>query len=266
MSDDEVGVLIISSIVTIVSWGAWYIAPAFVRRVGPAPWGGVLLQVAPLAAGVMLWLVLRTASAHDVRDDPTYLFMYLVLGAAWVGVWIRLLAMTGVSTRDDVVERSNSSAALAVAGAMLGITLCYAGGNIGDGPGWWVVVFSAGLATVAFFAAWMVLETVTGASDTVTVDRDPSGGLRLAGGLVACGLIFGRGAAGDWVSAEATVRDFALAAWPVIVLVVVAATVERLARPTPESPRPALLPYGIFPALLYIAGAAYHVMHVGLPV
>ena len=265
MSDDEVGVLVISSIVTIVSWGAWYIAPAFVRRVGPAPWGSVLLQATPLAAGGMLWLVLRTASAHDVRDDPTYLLLYLVLGAAWVGVWIRLLAMTGISRRDDVVERSNSSAALAVAGAMLGITLCYAGGNIGDGPGWWVVVFSAGLSTVAWFAAWMVLETVSGISDTVTVDRDPSGGLRLAGFLVACGLILGRGVAGDWVSSDATVRDFGLAAWPAIVLVVVAAIVERLARPTPESPRPALVPYGICPALLYIAGAAYQVMRLGLP-
>ena len=266
MSDDEVGVLIISIIVTIVSWGTWYIAPAFVRRVGPPPWGSVLLQLTPLAAGGMLWLVLRTASAHDVRDDPTYLFLYLVLGAAWVGVWIRLLAMTGISRRDDVVERSNSSAALAVAGAMLGITLCYAGGNIGDGPGWWVVVFSAGLATIAFFAVWMVLETVTGVSDTVTVDRDPSGGLRLAGFLVACGVILGRGAAGDWVSAEATVRDFALTAWPVIVLVVIAVIVERLARPTPVSPRPALVPYGIFPALLYIAGAVYQVMRIGVPV
>ena len=42
---------------------------------------------------------------------------------------------------------------------MLGVTLCYAGGNIGNGPGWWVVVFSAGLSTVALFAAWMVLDT-----------------------------------------------------------------------------------------------------------
>ena len=266
MSDGEVGVLVVSIIVTIVSWGAWYIAPAFVRRVGPAPWGSVLLQVTPLAAGAMLWLVLRTASAHDVRDDPTYLFMYLLLGAAWVGVWIRLLAMTGVSKRDDVVERSNSSAALAVAGATLGITLCYAGGNIGDGPGWWVVVFSAALSTVTFFAAWMVLETVSGVSDTVTVDRDLSGGLRLAGFLIACGLILGRGVAGDWVSAEATVRDFFLTAWPVIPLLIAAVIVEQVARPTPTTPLPPVVPYGIFPALLYIAGAAYQVMRLGLPV
>jgi hypothetical protein len=266
MSDDEVGVLFISLIVTVVSWGAWYIAPAFVRRVGPPPWGSVLLQLTPLAAGGMLWIVLRTASAHDVRDDSTYVLLYLLLGAGWVGVWIRLLSMTGISRRDDVVERSNSSAALAIAGAMLGITLCYAGGNIGDGPGWWVVVFSAGLSTVAFFASWMMLETVSGVSDTVTIDRDLSGGLRLAGFLIACGVILGRGVAGDWISGEATVRDFVLTAWPVIVLVALAAVVERLARPTPESPRPALVPYGIFPALLYIAGAAYHVMRLGLPV
>src|SRR4029453_10538043 len=150
-------------------------------------------------------------SAHDVRDDPTYLFMYVLLGAAWVGVWIRLLAMTGVSKRDDVVERSNSSAALAVAGATLGITLCYAGGNIGDGPGWWVVVFSAALATLALFAAWLLLGFASGVSDAVTVDRDPAAGLRLAAFLIGCGLILGRAVAGDWESAAATVREFAIA-------------------------------------------------------
>src|SRR5688500_10062469 len=266
MSGDEVFMLIASAIVALVSWGAWYIKPAFVQGVRRRPPAWRLLRLAPLLAAALLWAVLRNAASFDVRDDPRYLTFYLVLGAAWVGVWIRFLALTGISTRDDVVERSNGSASIAITGAMLGVTLCYAGGNIGNGPGWWVVVFSAGLACVALFAAWMVLETVSGVSDIVTVDRDPSGGLRLAGFLVACGLILGRGVAGDWVSAEATVRDFALAAWPVVVLVVVAAIVERLARPTPASPHPALVTFGIFPALLYIAGAAYQVMRLGLPV
>jgi hypothetical protein len=211
-------------------------------------------------------VVLRNASAYDVRDDPRYLMFYLVLGAAWVSLWVRQLAITGVSTRDDVVERANGSAAIVVAGAMLGITLCYAGGNIGDGPGWWVVAFSAGLSTLALFAAWLLLEAASGVSETVTVDRDPSAGLRLAGFLVGCGLVLGRAVAGDWVSAEATVRDFVMMAWPVIVLVVVAAIVERLSRPTPESPRPAVILYGVIPALVYIAGAAYQVMRLGSPV
>ena len=263
MSGDEVVMLIASAIVAIVAWGAWYIAPSFVIHVGTRPAGSRLLKLAPLVAAATLWFVLRYASAHDVRGDPRYLTFYLVLGAAWVGVWIRWLAITGVSMRDDVVERSNASAAIVIAGAMLGITLCYAGGNIGDGPGWWVVVFSAGLASVALFAVWMLLEAVAGVSEAVTVDRDPSAGLRLAGFLIACGLVLGRSVAGDWVSAEATVRDFASAGWPVIGLAIVAAILERVARPTPSAPRPALVPYGLLPALLYVGGALYQLQRLG---
>ena len=263
MSGDEVAVLIFSAIVAMVSWGAWYIGPTFVIHVGPRPAGSRLLQSAPILAAALLWVVLRKAASLDVRDDPRYLTFYIVLGAAWVGVWIRFLAMTGISTRDDVVERSNGSAAMAIAGAMLGITLCYAGGNIGNGPGWWVVVFSAGLACVALFAAWMLFETASGISEAVTVDRDPSAGLRLAGFLTACGVILGRGVAGDWVSAEATVRDFGLAAWPVVLLVIAAVVVERVARPTPTTPRPPVVPYGVLPAILYIAGALFQLQRLG---
>lgn len=263
MSDDEIAVLIGSLIVSLVCWGVWYVSPTFVRHIGRRRPGLLLLKVAPLVAAAVLFIVLRQAASFDVRDDPAYLFFYMLLGAAWVGFWIRGLSVTGISRRDDVVERGNVSAAIAIAGAMLGITLCYAGGNIGAGPGWWVVVFSAGLASVALFAAWMILELTTGISEIVTVDRDSATGLRLAGFLIACGLILGRGVAGDWESADATVHDFAFAAWPVIVLVAVAAIVERVARPTPATPRPSLVPYGIVPALLYVAGALYQLQRLG---
>jgi hypothetical protein len=201
--------------------------------------------------------VLRNASSLDVRDDPRYLTFYLVLGAAWVGVWIRFLALIGISTRDDVVERFEWERLDCHTGAMLGITLCYAGGNIGNGPGWWVVVSQPAWRAWRCFAAWVLFETASGISETVTVDRDPSAGLRLAGFLIACGLILGRSVAGDWVSAEATVHDFGLTAWPVVLLVIAAAVVERVARPTPATPRPLVVPYGLLPALLYIGGAAY---------
>jgi hypothetical protein len=266
MSGDEVVVLVASILSAFWFWGAWYIRPTLVRQVGRRPVGRRLLQVTPLAAAGLLWLVLKNASAEDVRDDPTYLTFYLVFGAAWVGFFVRLLAVAGISTRDDVVERANASASIAVAGAMLAITLCYAGGNIGDGPGWWVVAFAAGLATLALFAAWMLLELISGVSDVVTVDRDAAAAVRLAGFLVACGVILGRSVAGDWVSAEATVRDFVVVAWPVLVLVGVAAVVERVARPTMATPRPPIVPYGFVPAALYVAAAIVHVQRLGIPV
>ena len=265
MSGDEKVMLAVSALLSLVLWGAWYIVPFRVRRIGRHGTGRRLLFSTPVIAAALLYLVLRTASAHDVRDDPNYLVFYLLLGAAWVGFWIRSLAVTGISTRDDVVERRNESAAYAVAGAILAITLCYAGGNIGDGPGWWVVVFSAVLSTVALFAAWLLLEVVTDVSEVVTVDRDTSAGVRLAGFLVACGLMLGRAVAGDWVSADATVRDFIQAGWPVVALLILAAIVERALRPTPDHPRPAVVPYGLMPAMAYLFGAVYMVMRLGLP-
>ena len=266
MSGDEVVMLVVSAILALVFWGTWYIAPMLVRQVGRRSSRRSLLQITPLVAAALLWIVLRNWASFDVRDDPRYLTFYLVLGAAWVGICMRWLAITGISTRDDVVERANGSAAIVVAGAMLAITLCYGGGNIGDGPGWWVVVFAAGLATLALFVAWLLLEMVSSVSEVVTVDRDAAAALRLAGFLVACGVILGRSVAGDWVSAEATVRDFAMIAWPVVVLVAVAAIVERVARPTPETPRPSLVPYGVVPAVLYVTGAIYQVQRLGIPI
>src|SRR5688500_20357927 len=134
MSGDEVFILIASAIVALVSWGAWYIKPALVQGVRRRPPAWRLLRLTPLVAAAVLWMVLRNAASFDVRDDPRYLTFYLVLGAAWVGVWIRWLAITGISTRDDVVERSNGSAAQAVTGALLGIRFADAGGSVGDGP------------------------------------------------------------------------------------------------------------------------------------
>ena len=55
----------------------------------------------------------------------------------------------------------------------------------------------------------------------------------------------------------------AAAAWPVIVLVIAAAIVERVARPTPETPRPSLVAYGFIPSVCYVAGAVYQVMRLG---
>ena len=59
--------------------------------------------------------------------------------------------------------------------------------NIGDGPGWWVVVFAAGLATAALFAAWLVLAQIGHGVDAVTIDRDLAAGVRLGAFLAACG-------------------------------------------------------------------------------
>jgi uncharacterized membrane protein YjfL (UPF0719 family) len=259
MSGDEVVVLVTSVVLAALAWGAWYIAPRRIRRLGRPVAGRWFLDLAPLVSLGVLGIVLRTASAHDVRDDTRYLLLYFFLGAAWVGVALRCLPLIGLSARDDVVERGNGSAARAIAGAMLAITLCFAGGNIGNGPGWWVVVFAAGLATVALLLSWLVLEMVARVADVVTIDRDEAAAVRLGGWLIACGAIAGVAVAGDWLSAEDTVRTFVRVAWPLVAFVGVAAVLEWQWRPTPERPAPSVTSHGAIPALLYISVAALYV-------
>src|SRR5688572_31741585 len=158
-SDDEGFVVIVSLLVWALTWFLWYAglrAGSSLRRErAPAR----VLAVMPLVAMAVLFVILRRWASFDVRDSSEYLFQYVMLGAAWLGVALRFAPWLGLSARDDAAERGNPAAAVALAGAMLGLTLCYAGGNVGDGPGWWVVVFSSGLATAVFFVSWAVCES-----------------------------------------------------------------------------------------------------------
>jgi len=263
MSDDEGVVLVVSSLLALVLWVCWYVRLARMRRPGASIAGRRLMALAPPACGALLLWLLRSAAAHDVRDAPQYLALYFALGAAWVGVAILLLALLGLSAREDVLERANRSAAFAIAGALAGVTLAYAGGNVGDGPGWWVVLFSSGLATATLALVALVLERVTRVASVVTVDRDDAAGLRLGGFFVASGLVLGRAAAGDWESASATFRDFVEVGWPVAPLLVLAALVERTARPAPARPSLPVVSWGVVPALLGVALAILYVVSLG---
>ncbi|MFN8371464.1 MAG: hypothetical protein U0694_01105 [Anaerolineae bacterium] len=244
------------------AWIAWYWSLARVPNfVSPARYRTPLLYT-PLLCLILLYLVLRALASFDVVNSLTYLSFYMLFGAAWVGVCAFALPYLGLSARDDVVERRNSAATYAITGALIGLTFCYAGGNIGDGPGWWVVLFVVSLATGSFFAIWGLLEVLTHVGEMVTIDRDPSAGVRLGGFLIAAGMILGRAAAGDYKSMEQQFGDFVLHGAPVLLLLVVAVLLERALRPRVERPMsPAVM--GIVPALIYIGGAALVLWQLG---
>jgi hypothetical protein len=265
LSGDEIVVAILSAVIALTAWIAWYVPVARVRGLGVRTSGRGVMTSAPLLAGVVLFAVLKTAASHDVRNDPRYLLLYMLLGAAWVGLALWLIPLLGVSPRDDVLERGNRAASYAIAGALIALTLCFAGGNVGDGPGWWVVVFSAALATAALVALWLALDAVAGVADVITVERDAAAGVRAAGFLIATAAVLGRAVAGDWVSAAATLRDFVMYGWPVLALFGAAALLERGARPTPSRPVPAVGLYGALPAALYLAAAALYLYRLGSP-
>jgi hypothetical protein len=253
MSEDEILVTIMALVIGPVWWTVTLIGLARLTPLRPGALGVQALTVTVSVCGIAILMILKTLASFDVVDAPEYQFMYGVLGIAWLRVGERFFAFAGLSVRDDLVERRNAAAIPAMAGAFLGLTCCYAGGNIGDGPGWWVVVFSSGLASLLWLAAWLCLAQASPAMDAVTIDRDPAAGLRVGAFLAAAGLLLGRAAAGDWYSAGDTLTDVASALPALAAIVVAAVVVERVARPRPERPRAPLVLYGVMPALLYLA-------------
>ncbi len=251
-SEDEKFILVLSLALGAVTWFLWYrdlsAGPALRRATGARR----TLAFALPAALLVVFAILKSAASFDVRDSVPYLIQYVALGAGWIGLGARTFAWLGLSVRDDVSERGNGAAAIALSGATLGLALCYAGGNIGDGPGWWVVVFASGLATAAFFAAWWLLERLAHVSDWITIDRDPAAGLRFAGFCVAEGLVLGRAAAGHWISAADTLGDLVTIGWPAIVLLGLAVVLEHTLGPSADQPRRSPFACGVLPAAFLI--------------
>lgn len=265
MSPDEVFAMFVAGMFAVATWAVWYARPVAIAPLGGRGARHRAVSLAPLVGMVLLFAVLRSLAADDVRNDWRYLGFYSLLGAAWIGAFGLSLPLFGVSALDDVHERGNEGAAWAVGGATVAVALAFAGGNVGNGPGWWVVMFSAGLATGALLLVWLVLDALTAINDSVTIDRDTASGMRLGGLLVGSGVIVGRAAAGDWISAADTVRDFAMASWPVLALVALAVIVEARVRPTPERPLQPVRSHGVALALLYVGVGLAFVTMLGVP-
>lgn len=258
-SSDEAFALIVGFILALGTWATWYYALLVIGRKVRARGLRWPLAIAPAVCALLLYFVLARWSAEDVRTDPAYMVFYMVIGAAWLGLVRLWLPLFGLSFRDDVLERGNDAASHAISGALVGGLCCFAGGNVGNGPGWWVVLFSGLLATATFFLLWWLVHRASGLAEKVTIDRDLAAGLRAAGFLVGCGIILGRAVAGDWVSASATMADFARLAWPAALLAGAVVAVERSCAPEISRSAPAVCVSGWVPACVY-AGLGIFVM------
>lgn len=265
MSGTEGIALAGSIIVVMMTWVSWLFSLGSVRCFAPARPARTPMVLAAALSMLFLLFVLRTVASHDVVDSVLYTVFYLIMGAAWLGAVTTALApLMGLSARDDVLERANSAASWAIAGAVLGIMFCFAGSNIGDGPGWWVVVFCAALATLTLFAVWGTLEASLHYADAITIDRDRATAIRLGGFLAAGGLVLGRSVAGDWISAGATIADFFATAWPVFALAALEwiFTTFTGARPTPQRPAVPVMAAGVLPAAVYLLLAVVYVAYL----
>ena len=88
--------------------------------------------------------------------------------------------------------------------------------------------------------------------------------IRLAGLLIAWGLVLGRAVAGDWESIRATIFDFKMQGWPSLVLLVIAIFLEFRLRPSRKNLSPSVPKAGIVPAFIYVLAASLWFARLGL--
>ena len=222
----EIFAFIASVFLSLKCWLTWYGDIASVNRLRAPVSKRLVLLTAPLVCLVLISIALTKLAATTVRSDALYISFYLLLGAGWLGGVTLIFPFLGISARDDVLERGNRAASWAVIGALTGASCSFAGANVGNGPGVEAVLFSAVLSSALFIGLWLGMDLLTSISDAITVDRDERAGIRLGGFLLGIGLLSGWSVAGDWVSASATLKDFATSSWPAILLTAVAVAVE----------------------------------------
>ncbi len=263
MSPDEAFATMAGLAIAVTAWGKWFFTVITRAPFGAGPGIRTVLALTPIGCAMALFAVLKLFAASDVRNDPGYLAMYEVMGVAWMGLCQPMIALLGVHTRDDALERRNPAAAAVISGGLIAFMLCFAGGNIGDGPGWWVVIFCSILATGSLLGLWWTVQSATGLADAITIERNLSDGLRFAGWLIACGGILGRSVAGDWVSAAETAKDLVASGWPVLVLTLV----EMLVGMMRNSDRAATLRgnpvTGLAIGITYVAVATGYILYLG---
>jgi hypothetical protein len=214
-------------------------------------------SIALIAEAVWKW------GAGEVRGHSDEVVFLTFFGFIWLIFSAHLCPWFGLSFEDDVLERRNTAALIALFAATVASAILYASGNLGEGPSYWNNVFSAALGISGFFALWLIFEIAGHVSVSIAEERDVASGVRFAGFLLAIGLMLGRAIAGDWDSESATLRDFCRDGWPALALCLVASVAEHFLRPSRARPAPGWLSFGLLPGLAYFGSACEWVFHLG---
>jgi hypothetical protein len=226
--------LIISIVLGIVFLFKWY-GP--ILRVKPRKRCGgarAALSLIPIISFCVLAAVISTVSAPTVSSPsaegyPFWIIYYIIVGFAWIlctkGLIFRCFDL---SWQDDVLAKNHTEPALLpVIGAYAGLTMIYAGANIGDGPGWWCVIYAAGTGTAAWLLLGHIVQKATDAFGTVTIGRDLPCAIRMSAYLIAGGAILAHASAGDSITPGTDIINIAACSLTAVPLAILAIFVEK---------------------------------------
>lgn len=205
--------------------------------------------------------VLLTLASADVRRDPYYIGFYVAMGLVAPLPLLFALRLLGVD-RADIAERGNRAAAVLQFSVLVAGALAYAGANIGDGPGYHVVVAATALAYAGLLLVAVLHVAFGRTMYRILVDRERGTAFRFGCLLVACGLTFGRSVAGDWGGLAPMVSDFVPLAWPALALLVVDVVLARITHA--HEPDGSIVADHMIGAL-HLAAAVTYVASLGAP-
>ena len=188
--------------------------------------GKFVMAMLPAVAFFIIIVTLRTVASIEVVDDGFWIFFYLAFGFAWISFGIGLMSYVfDISWIHDVLGNGNRAALAAVSGGVLGTAVLYSASNVGEGPGWWCVLFTVVIGMAVWLLLARAMNKITGIFESITIERDMAGGIRFGAYLLASGIILWRACAGDWTSFGMTIIELA-DGWPVLVLAALATAVE----------------------------------------
>ena len=169
----------------------------------PRAWFAVL----PLSCLVVFLGIFLFAADRSATDDLGVGFAYVGLLLSSLRLAIGMLTCLGIDPLVDVFERRNLRVIAPVAGALLGATALNVGANLGSGDSMTTTIFPL-IVSLGLWISAVVLSThLTPWFSSVTLEHKDQSGWRLAIFCFASSVPLARAAAGDWISASATVAD-----------------------------------------------------------
>jgi len=186
----------------------------------------IILSFLPSVYLILIFIVLKFFASFDVVNSVIYIIFYIVLGYAWMFAGLSLTSFCfDLHWLDDAIFLNNKAAVPAITGSFFALGFIYAGANVGDGPGWWCVLFAGSLGLAAWIILGLVIHFCAGIFERITVERDMGCGIRFFLYSLCSGAILGYACSGDWTSFYMTVVEFTVG-WPVLPLTAVYILIE----------------------------------------
>lgn len=189
-----------------------------------------------VCVGPIIWVLMNLSDPQYVRGHADYMLAFAGTGLAWILTTPIILSLSGISLRDDVIERRNGAALIAIASMMLGQALCYAGANIGSGATIWTTIVPALLGSAVLYLGWFLAAALVDSVETVSIDRHIPSAWVLAVLTVLAAADLGWAASGDWNGWPGMLVDFALRSLPAVVLWLGASLTLAWIRPRVDLP------------------------------